>query len=373
MEDKRIRVAITHGDTNGIGYELIFKTFAAPEMLELCTPIIYGSPKVAAYHRKALDMEANFSIIANAEEARDGRVNLLTTLEEDVKVELGQPTPESGEAALKALDRAMTDFRDGLFDVLVTAPLNSENVNVGGVGFKGQAQYIEKSVGEGHKGFTILLNECLRVGFMTDGMPLKEVAAAITGEGIQEKSELFINTLKRDFRISNPRIAVLSLNPGYVPGGAAGKEETEIIVPAVRKMADKELNVFGPYDSGAFFGHMDYNTFDGVLAMYHDQGIAPFMMLATGGGVRYTAGLPIVCTAPSNNVSYEIAGKGIADESSFRHAIYCAIDAFRNRAYYDEPMSNPLKKLYHEKRDESEKVRFAIPKKHENSIKEKQE
>ncbi len=372
MEDRRIRVAITHGDTNGIGYELIFKTFSAPEMLELCTPIIYGSPKVAAYHRNALGIEANFSIIADAEQARDGHVNLLTSFEEDVKVELGQATPESGEAALKALDRALTDYRAGLFDVLVTAPLNPKNINVKGFEFKGQPQYIENCLGEGREGLTILLNERFRVGFITDDMPLKEVASSITAENIIDKCTIFFNALKRDFSLSNPRIAVLSLNPGYTPGASVGKEETEILIPAISQLADKGIQAFGPYDAESFFGNMKYEAFDGVVAMYHDQGMVPFMALTPGEGVRYLAGLPVVYAAPTNGVSYDQAGKNTVDETSFRHSIYCAIDAFRHREAYDEPMGNPLKKLYHEKRDESEKVRFSIPKKHENSIKEKQ-
>ena len=213
MDNKKIRVAFTHGDTNGIGYELIFKTFAEPEMLELCTPIVYGSPKVAAYYRKAMNLPAQFSIIQKAEDAEEGRINLLAAVEEEVKVDMGVPTEESGQAAVKALDRAMTDFRDDLYDVLVTAPINSQNAFIEGFAFKGHKHYIETCLGEGKKGLSILVGDTLRIASVTEKLPLKEVAAQITAERIVEKATLFQQTIKRDFNISNPRIAVLALNP----------------------------------------------------------------------------------------------------------------------------------------------------------------
>ena len=364
MEDRKIRVAITHGDTNGIGYELIFKTFAEPEMLELCTPIIYGSPKTAAYHRKALDVPAGFSIIGNAEEAVDGRVNLLTTYEEEVKVELGTPTDESGNAALLALDRAMTDFRSSLYDVLVTAPVDNSHIR----GFNGQTGFIEKSISEGKKSMTLLLNEGIRIGLATDNLPLKDVPHAITSELVKERATTLYSTIRRDFRLSNPRIAVLALNPDTTGNG---KEEIEIIQPTVQELADNGLNVFGPFGAEHFFGSRDYVAFDGILAMYHDQGLVPFNTLTPTQGVKYTAGLDLIRTSPCHGAAFDIAGKGIADELSFRHANYTAIDAFRNRHNYDAPMGNPLKKLYHEKREDSDKARFTIPKKHENSVIEK--
>ena len=365
MEDKKIRVAITHGDTNGIGYEIILKTFEDPELLELCTPIIYGSPKVAAYHRKMLELQTNFSIINSAEEAKDGRVNLLTTFDEEVKVEIGQPSKEAGEAALKALDRAMTDYRSGLYDVLVTAPINKKTIQSDLFHFCGHTEYIEDCVGEGHKALMILMNEGLRVALVTTHLPIKDVAQAITREAIIEKSRIFFNSLKRDFRISNPRIAVLALNPHAGDEGLVGKEEGEVIIPAIEELEAEGIQAFGPYPADGFFGSGMYTKFDGVLAMYHDQGLAPFKALASENGVNYTAGLPIVRTSPDHGTAYDIAGKGIADVNSFRQAIYTAIDVFRNRAEYDEPLGNPLPKLYREKRDDSEKVRFAIPKKKE--------
>ncbi len=367
MDNQNVRVAITHGDTNGIGYELIFKAFAEPEMLELCTPIIYGSPKVAAYYRKAMNLPGQFSIIQKAEDAQDGRINLLAAVEEEVKVDMGMPTPESGQAAVKALDRAMTDYRNGLYDVLVTAPINNGNAQIENYPFQGHKKYIETCLGEGKKGLSILVGGNLRIASVTEKTPLKEVAAGITTDAIVEKVTLMQQTLKRDFMITNPRIAVLSLNPKSNEDTSCGIEEREVIIPAIDALAEKGVQAFGPYASDEFFGQGYFADFDGVMSMYHDQATTPFHSLYTEDGVIYTAGLPIIRTTADVTPSFSIAGTGHADETSFRHAIYLAIDAFRHRNDYDEASSNPLPKLYHEKRDESEKVRFSIPKKHSNA------
>ena len=359
-QERKIRVAITQGDTNGVGYEVIFKAFSDPVILELCTPIIYGSPKIAAYHKKALNLDTNFSIINNADEARDGRVNLLNCFDDEVKVELGLPSTEAGSAALKALDRAMTDFRSGLYDVLVTAPINKATIQSPGFHFPGHTEYIETSVGDGQKALMILMNETLRVALVTTHLPIKDVAKAITKEGIIEKTTIFHTALKRDFRISNPRIAVLALNPHAGDDGLLGQEEKEIISPAIEELAGKGIQAFGPYPADGFFGSGAYDHFDGVLAMYHDQGLAPFKTIALESGVNYTAGLPIVRTSPDHGTAYDIAGQGKADENSMRQAIYTAIDVFRNRQNYDEPLKNPLPKLFHEKREDGDKARFAV-------------
>ena len=365
MENQNIRVAITHGDTNGIGYELIFKSFAEPEMLEICTPIIYGSPKVAAYYRKAMNLPAQFSIIQNAEEAEDGRINLLAAADDEIKVDMGMPTDDSGKAAVKALDRAMTDYRNGLYDVLVTAPVNNENAQVeGGYPFHGHKQYLETCLGEGQKGLTLLVGDDLRVASVTEKVPLKDVPAAITIDSVVQKATLFHHTLRRDFTLSNPRIAVLSLNPKSNEDKSCGSEEREVIIPAIDQLAASGIQAFGPYPADEFFGKGYFTDFDGVLAMYHDQATTPFHSLYPEDGVIYTAGLPVIRTAADVTPSYSIAGTDQADETSFRRAIYLAIDAFRSRSFFDEAGQNPLPKLYHEKRDESEKVRFSIPKKH---------
>ena len=362
MENRRIRVAITHGDTNGIGYELIFKTFAEPAMLELCTPIVYGSPKVAAYHRNVLGLQANFTIIGKAEDARDGRVNMLTTFDEEVKVEMGNSSPESAKAALKALRRAMDDFQRGVYDALVLGPADATKIAASGEAFTSEQAFIEAKIGNGNKAMRILMNERLRIALATDSLPMKSVAQAITKELILDKATTLQQSLKRDFRISNPRIAVLALNPSSVEGA----EENDSIRPAIVELAKKGVQVFGPFAADAFFGNGDYDAFDGVLAMYYEQGATPFRTLDLGNGILMTAGLPIVCTSTDLSAGFDIAGKGVVDENPLRQAIYAAIDIARNRQNYDSPLENPLPKLYHEKRDESEKVRFAIPKKHDS-------
>ena len=360
-QERKIRVAITQGDTNGVGYEVILKAFADPLMLELCTPIIYGSPKVAAYHRKALNIETNFSIINNPEEARDDRINLLSCFDEEVKIEMGQPSQEAGQAALKALDRAMTDFRNERYDVLVTAPINKATIQSPGFKFPGHTEYIETCLGEGKKALMILMSENLRVALVTTHLPIKDVAHAITKEAIVEKATIFHESLRRDFRISSPRIAVLALNPHAGDDGLLGSEEKDIIRPAVEELAEKGIQAYGPYPADGFFGAGTFDRFDGVLAMYHDQGLAPFKTIAIENGVNYTAGLPIVRTSPDHGTAYDIAGQGKADESSMRQAIYTAIDIFRNRKNYDEPLKNPLPKLFYEKREDGDKARFTLP------------
>ncbi len=360
--NKKIRVAITHGDTNGIGYELIFKTFAEPEMLDLCTPIIYGSPKVATYHRNALDMEANFTIIKDASEAQNGRLNLLPVFDDEIKVELGVASEESGVAGLRAIDKALDDYRQGLFDVLVTAPIdNNEHFH-----FSGQSRYIEDHLETEEQGLSFLINDGLRIALATRNLPLRQVAESITKASIVNNATVLFKSLRRDFRLSCPRIAMLGLNPKAGDNGLLGSEEQEIILPAIDELVDNDIQAFGPYAADTFFGCNHTEHFDGILAMYYEQGLAPFRTLSSCHGITYTAGLPLVRTSAEIPNSLSLAGKGIADELPFRHAIYLAIDIFRNRIEYDAPMSNPLPKLYKERRDESDKVRFAIPRKRED-------
>ncbi len=363
MDNRRIKVAITHGDTNGIGYELIFKAFNEPEMLEYCTPIIYGSPKVAAYYRKAMNLPAQFSIIQKAEDAEDGRINLLAAVEEEVKVDMGMPTPESGAAAVKALDRAMTDYRDGLYDVLVTAPVSNQNIKIEGYTFQDHKDYIETCLGDGNHALTLLLGNNLRFASITGRIPMTQVPKAITAEGIIQKTTLLWQTLKRDFLITNPRIAVLALNPSINEDQSSGTEERNIIIPAINTLADQGIQAFGPYPAEEFFSREYYNEFDGVMAMFHDQVAVPFNSIETTDGVLYTAGLPIIHAEANSTPRYDMTGFDEADALSFRNAVFTVLEAFRCRENCDEATQNPLPKLFHEKRDESEKVRFAIPKK----------
>ncbi|MCR4604021.1 MAG: 4-hydroxythreonine-4-phosphate dehydrogenase PdxA [Prevotella sp.] len=364
MEDKKIRVAITHGDTNGVGYEVIFKAFEDAGMLELCTPIIYGSPKSATYHAKALNIDIPLNVISSAKDVRDGRINLLTTYDDEVKIDFGIPTPEAGEAARKALDRALSDYNEGAFDVLVTAPIAKNSIK----GFDGHTSYLSQHLNTNEtaqgQGLTILVSDNLRIALVTNNVSLKDVADAITKQKIVEKAQIFHQALRRDMRISNPRIAILALNPRGGEDGVLGDEEQEIIRPAVEELAAQSIQAFGPYPADDFFGDGSYAQFDGVLAMYHDQGQTPFKALTSisdDKGVRVTAGLSLVRTAPAHGACFNLAGRGCMEADSMRHAIFEAIDIWRNRISYDEPMGSPLPKLYHEKRDESDKVRFNVP------------
>ena len=355
MENNRkIRVGITHGDINGIGYEVILKAFSDATMLELCTPIVYGSPKVATFHRKSMDIQTNFCIISTAEGALDNKLNILNCTEDELKVELSKSTPEAGKAALDALERALQDYNDGLIDVLVTAPINKHNIQSDSFHFPGHTEYIEERVGEGEKALMILLKDDFRVALVTGHLPIREVADAVTKELIMEKLSIFHRSLKEDFGIDAPRIAVFSLNPHAGDNGVIGTEESEVIVPAIQEMVAKGVQCFGPYPADGFMGSGNYSHFDGILAMYHDQGLAPFKAMAMDEGVNYTAGLPVVRTSPAHGTAYDIAGQGIASESSFRQAIYTALDVFRNRQIEREIHARPLRKQYYEKRDDSD-------------------
>ena len=334
MEDNKIRIGITQGDINGVGYEVILKTFSDPTMLELCTPIIYGSPKVAAYHRKALDVQTNFSIINTASEAGYNRLSVVNCTDDEVKVEFSKPDPEAGKAALGALERAIEDYREGLIDVIVTAPINKHTIQSEEFSFPGHTEYIEERLGNGNKSLMILMKNDFRVALVTTHIPVREIATTITKELIQEKLMIFHHCLKQDFGIGAPRIAVLSLNPHAGDGGLLGTE------------------------ADGFMGSGNYTHFDGILAMYHDQGLAPFKALAMDDGVNYTAGLPVVRTSPAHGTAYDIAGKGLASEDSFRQAVYVAIDVFRNRQREKVAHANPLRKQYYEKRDDSDKLKL---------------
>ena len=353
-----IRVGITQGDINGVGYEVILKTFSDPTLLELCTPVVYGSPKVAAYHRKAMDIATNFSIINSAADIQDGRLNIINCIDEDAKVELGKPTPEAGKAAYLALEKAMEDYSNHLFDVLVTAPINKNTIQSDDFHFNGHTEYIESKAGRGQKALMILMKGDFRVALVTGHIAVKDIAGAVTQELIKSKMEIFHRSLKKDFGIDSPRIAVLALNPHAGDQGLMGDEEKNVIIPAMNEMIAKGVQCFGPFPADGFMGSNVHTKFDGILAMYHDQGLAPFKALAMDEGVNYTAGLPIVRTSPAHGTAYDIAGQGVASEDSFRQAIYTAIDVFRNRQVERAITANPLRKQYYEKRDDSDKLKL---------------
>ena len=358
MGNNKIRIGITQGDINGVGYEVILKAFSDPTMLELCTPIVYGSPKVAAYHRKAMDIQTNFCIIASATEAVDNRLSILNCTEDELKVELTKPTPEAGKAALDALERALADYREGLIDVLVTAPINKHTIQSENFKFPGHTEYIQERVGDGQKALMILLKDDFRVALVTGHIPVKDIATTLTKNLIVEKATIFHQSLKQDFGIDNPRIAIFSLNPHAGDSGVIGTEEAEVIQPAIQELVSKRIQCFGPYPADGFMGSGNYEHFDGILAMYHDQGLAPFEAMAMDEGVNFTAGLPIVRTSPAHGTAYDIAGQGIAMENSFRQAIYTAIDVYRNRLIEEEIHARPLRRQYYDKRDDSDTLKL---------------
>ena len=351
-----IKIGITQGDINGIGYEVILKTFADIRMAEMCIPVIYGSAKVASYHRKAMELQpVSFNQINNVKDAVVNKVNIINCINEDTKIEIGQSTAIAGEAAYKSLEKAVADLKSGLIDVLVTAPINKHNIQREDFHFPGHTEYLEERFGkDGDKSLMILIKDSLRIALVTGHIPLADVPKSLTKEKIMDAAMRFEASLKRDFRIGRPRIAVLSLNPHAGENGLLGTEENDIITPAIKELQDKKVLCFGPYPADGFFGAGEFTKFDGILAMYHDQGLAPFKTLAMEDGVNFTAGLPIIRTSPAHGTAYGIAGKNEASEESFRQAVYMAIDTFGNRIEFDKAHANPLKKLYVERGGDNE-------------------
>lgn len=358
MENRLIKVGITHGDINGIGYEVILKTLSDSRISELCTPIIYGSSKIAAYHRKVLELTSvNMNVISRAEEAGVNRVNIINCVDDDTRVELSQSTSIAGEAAYKALEAAITDLKRGIIDVLVTAPINKNNIQNDDFKFPGHTEYLEENFGnKDGKALMILVKDELRVALVTGHIPLADVTSSVTQEAIAEKLQTFNNSLIRDFGVIKPRIAVLSLNPHAGDNGLIGVEEETVIAPAMQEAERRGVMSFGPYAADGFFGASLHEGFDGVLAMYHDQGLAPFKVLAMEDGVNFTAGLSVVRTSPVHGTAYDIAGKNQASENSFRQSLYMAIDVFRNRKIHKEATANPLRKQYFDKGGDNEKL-----------------
>ena len=342
MENPRIRIGITHGDINGIGYEVIIKTLMDPRVIESCIPIVYGSPKVAAYHRKALNV-SNFSFnqVNHPSEANAKRANIIDCLDDNVRVELGKSTEHAGEGSFLALKRAIADFKLNLFDVLVTAPINKHNIHSEKFEFKGHTEYLAKEF-ETDDVVMLMVTDLLKVAVVAGHVSLKDVPSVITTNNILSKLRILNRTLIEDFAITGPKIAVLGLNPHAGDQGLLGSEETDIIIPALKTARDEGIMALGPYPADGFFGSENFKKFDAVLAMYHDQGLAPFKALMFDKGVNYTAGLPVIRTSPVHGTAYEIAGKDEASPDSFRHAMYLAIDLFNNRAIYREAAKNPL-------------------------------
>lgn len=353
-----IKIGITHGDTNGIGYEVILKTLDDERLADLYTIVVYGSGKAAAFYRKAMELApVQFNRVDSAADARDGQFNIINVVGEDLKIDPGMATEAAGQAAYAALEAAVADLKAGDIDVLVTAPINKKSIQSADFKFPGHTEYLQSRLGEdGDKALMIMCAGDVRVALATAHMPLSQVPAAITPELLGEKLEQFNMSLRRDFGVQSPRIAVLSLNPHAGEEGLLGEEEEKVIAPAIAAAREKKILAFGPYASDGFFGSGVYTHFDGILAMYHDQGLTPFKTLAMDSGVNFTAGLPFVRTSPDHGTGYDIAGKNEASPDSLRSAIYAAADIYRNRANFDEAYRHPLRRQHVEKdKDSKEK------------------
>ncbi|MBP5335064.1 MAG: 4-hydroxythreonine-4-phosphate dehydrogenase PdxA [Bacteroidales bacterium] len=341
--NKQIVVGITQGDGNGIGYEVIIKALADPRILESFTPVIYGSSKIFGFYKKLIhnieQMDTN--VISSAKDAHPRRINIVNCLPDNVFVEPGQATPESAKAAITSLEWAVKDIRKGDIDVLVTAPINKKAMVGEGFGYTGHTEYLQNAFGV--KDITMfMVSQTMKVGVVTGHIPLKDVPSSITKEKIISKLKLMDQSLKRDFGVDMPKIAVLSLNPHCGDGGLLGSEEQNIIRPAIDEAVEQGILAFGPYSPDGYFGLREYNKFDATLAMYHDQGLEPFKALSFSDGVNFTAGLPIVRTSPDHGTAYDMAGRDAADPLSMRASIFAAIDIYRNRLEYDNLLAGKL-------------------------------
>lgn len=329
------RIGITQGDINGIGYEVILKVLCDSRIFEAFTPIVYGQSKVFSYYKKNFGMEEmSYTVIRDASQAQPKRINIINHTDEELKVEPGFSTPVAGKASFAALKLATNDLRTGLIDALVTAPINKSNIISEQFQFKGQTDYIKSFFPE-NEYITLLVNHQMRIGFVTNHIPLREVPQAINKELIIKKLKLMHNSLINDFNIVAPKIAVLGLNPHAGDNNIMGSEEQEIIKPAIEVVKEQGVLAFGPFPADGFFGSDAWLKYDGILSMYHDQGLTPFRVLAFDGGVSFTAGLPVVRTSTTHGTGYDIANKNIADPEALRHAIYLAIDILNNRNRHD--------------------------------------
>lgn len=336
----KIRVGISIGDYNGIGPEIIMKALKDKAITDFFTPIIFGSGKLFTYQKNILKLNHNFNYITEVAQAQNDKINMLNLWKDNVNVDLGKPTEESTKMAIESLEAATTALMNGEVDVLVTAPINKEEMLKQGFAHAGHTGYLEEKFEK--KGLMFLVTEDLKVAVSTHHIPLAQVAENISKEKIKKQIKMLNQCLIEDFQIERPKIAVLGLNPHSGDGGAIGKEEIEIIEPAIRELFDNGILAFGPFPADSFFQPSKYRNFDAVLAMYHDQGLAPFKTLAYEEGVNYTAGLPFIRTSPDHGVAYDIAGQNIADEQSFSEAIFTAVKIFKNRQEYNDLMTNRM-------------------------------
>ncbi len=354
METNTIIAGISHGDINGIGYEVIIKTLMDNAINDFCVPVVYGSPKVAAYHRKALNIN-NFSFnnIRSPEEASHKKANMINCLDDNVRVELGKATTHGGESAFISLERAVEDLMNGKINVLITGPIDKKSIQSEEFNFIGHTEYLKSKAGVDEV-LMFMISESMKIGFVTGHVPLASVPGMLTVDSIAGKIRMMNQSLMADFGIRKPQIAVLGLNPHAGDDSLLGTEEAEIILPAMKLTDQEGIMTFGPFPADGFFGAGSFTKFDGILAMYHDQGLAPFKAISFDSGVNFTAGLPFVRTSPVHGTAFHLAGKGEASENSFRQAIYLACSIYKNRQLYAKLTKDPLK--HQEIETQSDKV-----------------
>lgn len=340
-KSEKIKLGISIGDFNGIGIEIILKTFLDKRMLDFCTPIIFGSTKLITAYKKSMNIDLPFNGIKHLDQAILGKINIVNLWNEDIVVELGKPTETSGKYAFKSLEAATISLKKGEIDVLVTAPINKDNIQSEDFKFPGHTEYLESKL-DGDS-LMILMAGKLRIGLITGHIPVSEISKTVTPELIKQKVSILYLTLVQDFAISKPKIAILGLNPHCGDHGVIGIEDDEIIRPTIAEIQNDGKLVYGPYAADSFFGSENYKKFDAILAMYHDQGLAPFKTLSFGEGVNFTAGLEKIRTSPDHGTAYELAGKDIANINSFKEAVYSAIQIYTTREEYNELTKNILK------------------------------
>ncbi|GAA3519074.1 4-hydroxythreonine-4-phosphate dehydrogenase PdxA [Aquimarina addita] len=341
-KEEKIRVGISIGDLNGIGSEVILKTFEDPRMLDFCTPVIFGSIKILSFLKKQYHINPKLHGIDKTSEILDGRINVLNVWRENVNINFGQEDHSIGAYAIKSLKAATESLKKNEVDVLVTAPINKSSIQSEDFKFPGHTDYLDQEL-EGNS-LMFMITDTLKVGLLTDHVAIKDIANTITPALIEQKIKTIYMALQQDFGISKPKIALLGINPHSGDNGVIGKEDEEVLKPTILKIQESGKLVYGPYAADSFFGSDGYKTFDAIIASYHDQGLIPFKTLSFGKGVNYTAGLTKIRTSPDHGTAFEIAGKNKADEGSFKEAVFSAIEIFKNRKEYQELTKNVLKR-----------------------------
>lgn len=342
QESKKIKVGISIGDLNGIGCEVVLRTFEDARMLDFCTPVIFASNKTISFQKNELGIPVNYHGIPHPSKAIDGKLNVVNVWKEVPEISFGQATAEGGKYAVKSLRAAVEALKKGEIDTLVTAPINKNNIQEADFKFPGHTDYLAQEL-QGDS-LMFMVTDTLKVGLLTDHVAVKEVSDAITPELIKRKVALVEKSLRMDFALRKPKIAILGINPHSGDNGVIGKEDDEVLKPTIKELTGLGHLVYGPYSADSFFGSDSYKNFDAILAAYHDQGLIPFKTLSFGKGVNFTAGLSAVRTSPDHGTAYEIAGQGKADAGSFKEALFTALRIYRNRKEYDQLTQNPLQK-----------------------------